>query len=54
MYKIQRTTSKLFVTVDSLKDARIIAREDAKKNGATLTIKEKRGGRWFLIETIKP
>lgn len=54
MYKVQRIMGKLFVTVDSLKEARIMAREDAKKNGATLTIKEKRGGRWFLIETIKP
>lgn len=52
MYKIQRTTSKLFVTVDSLKDARIIAREDARKNGTVLEIKEKRGNRWYLLETV--
>lgn len=54
MYKVQRITSKLFVTVDTLKEARSMAREDARKNGNTLQIKEKRGGRWFLIETVKP
>ena len=53
MYKVQRTTSKLFVTVDTIKDARSIAREDARRNKTTITIKEKRGNRWFLLETIR-
>lgn len=53
MYKVQRTNSKLFVTVDTLKQAQSIAREDAKQNGTTLDIKVKRGARWFLVETVK-
>ena len=52
LYKIQRTTSKLYATAETLQEARSIAREDAKKNNTTLVIKEKRGNRFYKIETV--
>ena len=52
LYKIQRITSKLYVTAETLQEARSIAREDAKKNNTTLVIKEKRGNRFYKIETV--
>lgn len=43
---------KFFVILDSLKEAQKTARENARRNGATMEIYEKRGNRFYLIETV--
>ena len=52
-YKISvKGNNKFFVTLGSLADARKTARENAKINDVVMEIREKRGSRFYLIETI--
>jgi hypothetical protein len=50
MYRVYKNgNKKQFVTVDTLKFAKSIAKEEIKR-GNEMEIKELRGNRWFKIE----
>lgn len=52
-YKVSiKGNKKFFVILGSLKDARKTAKENAKKNNVVMEIRERRGRRYYLIETI--
>lgn len=51
---IRNGNNKLFVATDSLKFARTIAKEEIKRGLAEkMEIKERRGGRYYKIETFE-
>lgn len=53
VYRVNVKGNKnFFVILDSLKEAQKTARENARRNGATMEIYEKRGNRFYLIETV--